>query len=67
LRRGPLRPLDDDVEKPKMVGQFVPTAGGVSAFPSVWGVAIRRSDNVIFASDEGSGLWIVRPTGKAAP
>jgi hypothetical protein len=63
-----LRPLnDDDVENPKMVGQFVPTAGGVAAFPSVWGVAIRRTDNVIFASDEGSGLWIVRPTGKAAP
>jgi hypothetical protein len=63
-----LRPLNDgDVENPKMVGQFVPTAGGVSPFPSVWGVAIRRSDNVIFASDEGSGLWIVRPTGKAAP
>jgi len=32
----------------------------------VWGVAVR-SDNVIFVSDLGSGLWIIRPTGPAAP
>jgi hypothetical protein len=51
---------------PKLVGQFVPTAAE-GHFPSVWGVAIRRSDNVIFASDESSGLWIVKATGRAAP
>jgi hypothetical protein len=51
---------------PKMVGQFVP-APAPDQFPSVWGVVIRPSDNVIFASDEGSGLWIIRATGKAAP
>ena len=51
---------------PKMVGQFVP-APAPDQFPSVWGVVIRPSDNVMFASDEGSGLWIIRATGKAAP
>jgi hypothetical protein len=35
--------------------------------PSVWGVYIRRSDGVLFASDMGSGLWIVKPIGRAAP
>ena len=50
-----------------MVGQFVPDASA-STFPfaEVWGVAIR-SDKVIFASDMGSGLWIVKPKGKAKP
>ncbi len=59
---------------PVEVGQFLP-AGGVSKVPGfipsgipvVWGVAIRPSDNVIFVSDVNSGLWIVRPTGPAAP
>jgi len=46
---------------PVIVGQFLP-----AGFPDVWGVAIR-SDNVIFVSDLGSGLWIIRPTGPAAP
>ena len=46
---------------PVKVGQFLP-----SGFPDVWGVAIR-SDNVIFVSDTGSGLWIIRPTGPASP
>ncbi len=69
-----LRPLNKPgVRNPKLVGQFVPpgaasasefVADGVAA---VWGVAIRPSDNVIFASDMNSGLWIVRPTGPAAP
>jgi hypothetical protein len=52
----------------RMVGQFVP-GGTPSLIPyaEVWGVAIRASDGLIFASDMGSGLWIVRPTGRAAP
>jgi hypothetical protein len=57
---------------PFKVGQFIP-AGGVShspflinGIPEVWGVAIRR-DGTIFLSDMNSGLWIVRPTGRAAP
>lgn len=55
---------------PKMVGQFVPEGAphaGLPAIPDVWGVAIRPSDNVIFLSDLGSGLWIVKATGRAAP
>jgi hypothetical protein len=51
---------------PRMVGQFVPTPAP-GQFPDVWGVVIRPSDNVLFVSDTGSGLWIVRPTGPAAP
>lgn len=54
---------------PKLVGQFttpmpateIPFAG------EVWGVAVRPSDKVIFASDMGTGLWIIKATGKAAP
>jgi hypothetical protein len=57
-----LREGDD----PRMVGQFVP-APAPEQFPSVWGVVIRPSDNVMFVSDEGSGLWIVKATGRAAP
>lgn len=47
---------------PIEVGQFIP--GG---FPEVWGVATRAQDDVLFVSDLGSGLWIIRPTGPAAP
>jgi hypothetical protein len=53
-------------KNPKMVGQFVP-APAPDQVPNVWGVVIRPSDNVMFVSDEGSGLWIIRATGKAAP
>jgi hypothetical protein len=52
---------------PKMVGQFVPPPTGEDLpFTGMWGVVIR-ADGVIFGSDLGSGLWIVKPTGKAAP
>jgi hypothetical protein len=51
---------------PKMVGQFVPEPAP-DQVAGVWGVVIRPSDNVMFVSDEGSGLWIIRATGKAAP
>jgi hypothetical protein len=51
---------------PVRVGRFVPPdSGGV--FEGIWGVAIRPSDNVIFASDFGGGLWVLRATGPAAP
>ena len=47
----------------RMVGQFVPDApASTRPTPDVWGVAIR-SDGVIFASDMGSGLWIVKAKG----
>lgn len=65
-----LRPLDE-LRDPKLVGQFVPPAApsraGFPGVTDVWGVVIRPSDNVIFASDMNSGLWIVRATGEAAP
>lgn len=52
-----------DIDK---VGQFVPFGESTLPFADVWGVAIR-ADGVIFASDMGSGLWIVKPKGKAKP
>jgi hypothetical protein len=69
-----LAPLDrPGIGDPRLVGQFVPP-GAPSQSPqipsdvaNVWGVAIRPSDNVIFASDMNSGLWIVKPVGRAAP
>ncbi len=41
-----------------MERQFVPPGD----FPSVWGVFIDEDEGLIYASDEGSGLWIIRPT-----
>jgi len=51
------------------VGQFVTPrpAGEVPFAGEVWGVAIRPSDKAMFLSDMGTGLWIVKATGKAAP
>jgi hypothetical protein len=51
---------------PTFVGQFVPrTPKG--EIPEMWGVAIDSGTGLIYGSDIGSGLWIVRPTGVAAP
>jgi hypothetical protein len=51
---------------PTFVGQFVPrTPKGEIA--EMWGVAIDSATGLIYGSDIGSGLWIVRPTGVAAP
>jgi hypothetical protein len=62
------------VDNPKLVGQFVPPgapsqSAEIPAGPVVWGVALghRRGRLIVFASDMNSGLWIVRPTGPAAP
>jgi hypothetical protein len=71
LDLSPLRstPIADPVK----VGQFIPAGAPshadfiASGVPNVWGVAIRASDKTIFVSDMNSGLWIVRPTGPAAP
>jgi hypothetical protein len=60
-------------ERPSLSGQFVPapsarfpdTFGPPSA--EVWGVAIDPDTGIVYASDMRSGLWIVRPTGPAAP
>jgi hypothetical protein len=60
---------------PMMVGQFVPPGAPSrsefvrSGVAEVWGVAVaeRDRDTVLFLSDMNSGLWIVKPTGPAAP
>jgi hypothetical protein len=69
-----LTPLNNATPgNPVMVGQFLPAGAPSSSpflwsnIPLVWGVAIRESDGVIFVSDMNSGLWIIRPTGPAAP
>ena len=57
------------------VGQFVPPGAPSrsefvrSGVAEVWGVAIGERDErvVLFLSDMNSGLWIVKPTGRAAP
>ena len=62
-----------DPEQPSLAGQFVPAPSrrfrDIFGPPgaSVWGVAIDPDTGIIYASDERSGLWIVRPTGPAAP
>jgi hypothetical protein len=55
---------------PAEVGNFVPATRARSEYfgaraAAVWGVAFH--DGLIYASDLRSGLWIVRPTGPAAP
>jgi hypothetical protein len=71
-----LRPLDRNRPRdPVKVGQFVPPGAPSrsefvrSGIAEVWGVAIaeRHGRPVVFLSDMNSGLWIVRPTGPAAP
>jgi hypothetical protein len=73
LDLGPLgrgRPRD-----PVKVGQFVPPGAPShsefvrSGVAEVWGVAVAEHDRgtVLFLSDMNSGLWIVKPTGPAAP
>lgn len=63
-----------DPTAPELVGQFVPAPSGRfsqvfgnEATAEVWGVAIDYDNGNIFASDMRSGLWIVKPTGVAAP
>ncbi|MGH2744658.1 MAG: PA domain-containing protein [Thermoleophilaceae bacterium] len=60
---------------PVSVGQFVPPGAPSrsefvrSGVAEVWGVAVaeREHGTVLFLSDMNSGLWIVKPTGRAAP
>jgi hypothetical protein len=58
---------------PRRVGQFVPDtskrhANSLGVGPAeVWGVAIDPATGIVYASDMRTGLWIVRPTGPAAP
>jgi hypothetical protein len=62
-----------DPTSPAMVGQFVPDtskrhANSLGTGPAeVWGVAIDPDTGLVYASDMRTGLWIVQPTGDAAP
>jgi hypothetical protein len=62
-----------DPTSPEMVGQFVPQtskrhANSLGTGPAeVWGVAIDPETGIVYASDMRTGLWIVQPTGDAAP
>jgi hypothetical protein len=62
-----LGPLDKKKPRdPRMVGQFVPPPSGAElSFFGMWGVYVR-ADGIVFGSDIGSGLWIVKPKGRAA-
>jgi hypothetical protein len=51
---------------PTLAGQFVPRTPPRGA-AEMWGVAIDEETGLIYGSDIESGLWIVRPTGAAAP
>jgi hypothetical protein len=58
---------------PRRVGQFVPDtskrhANSLGVGPAeVWGVALDPATGIVYASDMRTGLWIVQPTGPAAP
>lgn len=66
-----------DPAAPRRVGWFVPPPTtrrargarefGRGDFALVWGVAIDPSTGIVYASDMRSGLWILQPTGEAAP
>lgn len=67
-----LSPLSaDPIGDPVLVGQFAPEGGESDLLPSgvpiMWGVYVRQSDGLVFASDMLTGLWIMRPVGDAAP
>jgi hypothetical protein len=63
----------DDPENPVKVGQFIPSSSGRfrGTFgppgPQVWGVDLDPATGIVYASDMRNGLWVVRPTGDAAP
>jgi hypothetical protein len=62
-----------DPTHPVEVGQFVPPTHsrrptGVGPGPAlVWGVAIDPVTGIVYVSEMRGGLWIVKPTGPAAP
>jgi hypothetical protein len=62
-----------DPANPEMVGQWVPRtsrrhANALGPGPAlVWGVAVDEETGLIYASEMRTGLWILRPTGDAAP
>ena len=62
-----------DPTHPALVGQFIPPTSnrrpnGIGRGPAlVWGVAIDPATGILYASEMRGGLWIVKPTGPAAP
>jgi hypothetical protein len=65
-----LSPLaTDPIGDPILAGRFVPdpVQGAAAPFGGMWGVFVRPSDGLVFASEFASGLWILQPTGAAAP
>lgn len=62
-----------DPTNPVRRGQFVPDtsnrhANSLGTGPAeVWGVAVDPATGIVYASDMRTGLWIVKPTGPAAP
>ena len=62
-----------DPTRPRWAGQFVPAtsnrhANSLGRGPAeMWGVSIDPETSIVYASDMRTGLWIVRPTGSAAP
>jgi hypothetical protein len=53
-----------DPTSPVLVGKFTPHVTGPA---EMWGVALDPERALVFGSDIRSGLWILRPTGPAAP
>jgi hypothetical protein len=61
-----------DPKRPQKVGQFVPDtskrySAGLGVGPTeFWGVAVDPETGHIYGSDMRSGLWILKPTERAA-
>ena len=58
-----------DPTAPTKVGQFVPPTDDerFRGPAEVWGVAVDRDRGLVYASDMQTGLWVIKPTGPAAP
>lgn len=69
-----ISPLDEPGHaNPTRVGRFVPKVGENTTgawpdgLPLVWGVVADPATGYLYVSDITSGLWIIQPTGDAAP
>lgn len=49
---------------PALAGKFTPRPDGPA---EMWGVAVDPARSLVFGSDIQTGLWVLRPTGPAAP
>jgi hypothetical protein len=56
--------VDDGRRRLRAPARAVSTAGSDQfGIPLVWGVYVDHVHDLILASDFGSGLWLIRPTG----